>query len=472
MIAASVSSDGQTVAITILSDCTFGTPCATSVDRYLTEVRRPGTPMASYPGTGSLSPNGRFLLLGSPVLSPFRPGPLMLIDLTTGETRRVPTWNRPAYRHSITNEGAVVIVDDRPRRLRSWNGEERQVAEAGAINAAGDRIVYVRYLDNTPRIAVFDVGSGASRDLDLLPERAPASYSISDDGDIVAWAAGGQARTVRTSDSARTPVDVGGAPVQEVALSGDGTKLLVITGDASIVRIDLRTMTAEGIVAPTPYLPGTNIDFTSFAFQRVLAAGGLYEFRGAGLAAVVGVRILQRELKLIRSEAGRVVFHVPFDLPQGADHVELTLRDETSSPFQGALVVQPAMATRMYAPQWYRIDRQIAAAHEQFDRLVTPDDPARPGEIVHVYGSGFGPVDPVPPLGEPAASHPLSVLRDPVECRIQNQSAAVLFAGLAPGFIGLFQLDVRIPESLQPVESYLECTVQDAIIAGLLAAAP
>src|SRR6266849_4081571 len=65
LLGASVSSDGNTVAITSISDCTWGTPCATFLSRYSVELRRAGVEASTYAGTASLSANGRFLLLGS-----------------------------------------------------------------------------------------------------------------------------------------------------------------------------------------------------------------------------------------------------------------------------------------------------------------------------------------------------------------------------------------------------------------------
>jgi len=73
--------------------------------------------------------------------------------------------------------------------------------------------------------------------------------------------------------------------------------------------------------------------------------------------------------------------------------------------------------------------------------------PARPGEIVSLYGTGFGPTEPVFQAGEiPGRAAPL---RDAFTVTIGGITLArqdIQYAGVAPGSIsGLYQFDVRVP---------------------------
>jgi uncharacterized protein (TIGR03437 family) len=78
---------------------------------------------------------------------------------------------------------------------------------------------------------------------------------------------------------------------------------------------------------------------------------------------------------------------------------------------------------------------------------------------VNVYGGGFGPVEPVPPTGEPAPVQVLSrTSQQPLARTLSSAtpletpaSAAILYSSLAPGWIGLYQLDVRPPEVPAPL---------------------
>ena len=74
--------------------------------------------------------------------------------------------------------------------------------------------------------------------------------------------------------------------------------------------------------------------------------------------------------------------------------------------------------------------------------------PARQGETVSVYCSGLGPVSNAPPSGVAAENGPLSVARTTPAVLIggvRAPSSEGFFAGLAPGNVGLYQVNVTIP---------------------------
>ena len=55
------------------------------------------------------------------------------------------------------------------------------------------------------------------------------------------------------------------------------------------------------------------------------------------------------------------------------------------------------------------------------------------------------------PSGEAAPSQePLARITIPVQAEIGGRSATVQFAGLAPGFVGLYQVNVEIPAGVEP----------------------
>jgi len=71
----------------------------------------------------------------------------------------------------------------------------------------------------------------------------------------------------------------------------------------------------------------------------------------------------------------------------------------------------------------------------------------KPGEFITIYCTGMGAVNNPPQTGKPAAGNPLSTTTATPVVTIGGVSATVSFSGLAPGFVGLYQVDVEIPQS-------------------------
>jgi uncharacterized protein (TIGR03437 family) len=88
----------------------------------------------------------------------------------------------------------------------------------------------------------------------------------------------------------------------------------------------------------------------------------------------------------------------------------------------------------------------VAALHEDGNSPISTQSPARPGEIVSLFGTGLNsnPGQLIPPLPTGVPSTGNRAFRTPV-IAIGDIQAEVLWAGIAPGFVGLAQVNVRIP---------------------------
>ena len=98
--------------------------------------------------------------------------------------------------------------------------------------------------------------------------------------------------------------------------------------------------------------------------------------------------------------------------------------------------------------------RSLAAVLDSGYGLVGTAKPARRNDVVQIYVNGLGPVDNQPASGEPSSAEPLARTRVQPEVTIGGIKADVLFSGLTPGAIGLYQVNARVPANapsgLQP----------------------
>jgi len=82
-------------------------------------------------------------------------------------------------------------------------------------------------------------------------------------------------------------------------------------------------------------------------------------------------------------------------------------------------------------------------------RLVSPSAPVVPGGVLIIFGTGMGEVNPKVTSGQAApTAEPLARVTTVPTVTVGGKSATVEFAGLAPGFVGLYQVNVRVPSDL------------------------
>jgi uncharacterized protein (TIGR03437 family) len=73
--------------------------------------------------------------------------------------------------------------------------------------------------------------------------------------------------------------------------------------------------------------------------------------------------------------------------------------------------------------------------------------PARKGEYVSLYCTGLGHVANAPALGDPAPSGPFATTLTSPTVSLGTANAPVSFSGMAPGYVGLYQVNILIPDN-------------------------
>jgi uncharacterized protein (TIGR03437 family) len=147
----------------------------------------------------------------------------------------------------------------------------------------------------------------------------------------------------------------------------------------------------------------------------------------------------------------------------GPDQINAILPYATTEPYARLQVVAGGresntvtLYTRASAPGVYTVPPGGAglavALHADYS-LVSESSGARQGETVMLFLTGLGAVSPATADGSAAGSTPLSMVPEAtrVAAYINGLAAPVTFAGLAPGFAGLYQINLRIPSNVSLV---------------------
>jgi uncharacterized protein (TIGR03437 family) len=107
--------------------------------------------------------------------------------------------------------------------------------------------------------------------------------------------------------------------------------------------------------------------------------------------------------------------------------------------------------------------------------VVSDANPAMPGETLAVYLTGLGAVSPAISDGAVGPSGPLSYAVDKIGVSFSGTTGTNDYAGLAPTYSGLYQLNVTVPTGLPAGPSFLTISGPDSSMSYLLipvAAAP
>ena len=76
---------------------------------------------------------------------------------------------------------------------------------------------------------------------------------------------------------------------------------------------------------------------------------------------------------------------------------------------------------------------------------VSEKSPAKPGEYIILTGAGLGLTDNSVNAGSPGPSSPFANALSKPSVTINGENAAISFAGLQPGVVGLYQINVQVP---------------------------
>jgi uncharacterized protein (TIGR03437 family) len=85
-----------------------------------------------------------------------------------------------------------------------------------------------------------------------------------------------------------------------------------------------------------------------------------------------------------------------------------------------------------------------------------------PGDVIILWGTGFGPTSPAAPAGEDTPSTTNYNTANTVSVTVGSKPATVYSAALAPGYASLYQIAIQIPASLANGDYPVVATINGA----------
>ncbi|HBY61401.1 MAG TPA: hypothetical protein DEH78_16385 [Solibacterales bacterium] len=155
----------------------------------------------------------------------------------------------------------------------------------------------------------------------------------------------------------------------------------------------------------------------------------------------VTVRLDSRILPLLFVSPQQINAQLPSELPEGA--YKLTIRTSAGEEAKAEVTVAPNAPGVFLRPVG---DQPFVLATRAGDAPVTAEAPARRGELITIYGTGFGPYERPVPDGFATPGSPDYPLVDKLEVVLGEQVWTPEWSGAAPGQVGIAITRVRVPE--------------------------
>ncbi len=217
---------------------------------------------------------------------------------------------------------------------------------------------------------------------------------------------------------------------------------------------------------PMPRQIGEAVIVNAASYEKGISPGGLATIFGNDLSTVSGIVLAYRDplpLELAGVEVwvsglpapiygvayanglDQISIQVPYDAPTGPFAAEIQVYDF------GDLVADFFADSFTQDPGIFVYNGNYAVAQASDYSIIGPDNPAIPGEPLVLYVTGLGPLDLnlVDGFGSPT-SPPFARTVDPFQVIVDNEICDVFFSGLAPGFVGLYQVNFYVPLDAAP----------------------
>ena len=495
VVSPAVSGDGTLVAFTFNDVCLSPPACTESVNEA--ELRGSQT-LDLGPGLVQLSRNGRWALVANQVSGAnYTANPptltttytTTLIDLTTGQRASISSQPAPGL---ISNQNIHTLASDGSVLIAASSSPQTDAAGAGfsiwkqgtatpvqlpagvtpfALSDDAGTIVYYVYPQGPGalyQLGAFNRASGKSSIVFQAKahQELPKFLAMDNTGRRVLYtvwttSASGPAWLWDASTGATTavPLDTNEFAT-DGALTGPGDYAFIATTRFRILKFAPATGTPTSLFPAPPNCddPGP------------LGGGSMSRLRcsfSASLDALQGnVLFNQKPMPVLAADAAGIAVQIPWEWDTFFRLNTLSLNLPNDSPFQPnqPLSVWDGAPAMVPADPGESALFGIKIVKGDWSGLVTAG-PA-PGDIVYIYMTGLGPVKTAETTGVPSSLAAVNPIQWSLSCQFLPQAhpAQLLFAGMAPGLVGVYQTAFRIAADAgtAPITS-LTCTLASPV---------
>jgi len=233
-----------------------------------------------------------------------------------------------------------------------------------------------------------------------------------------------------------------------VAVDSAGNVYVADTSNSVVRQLQgaLPIVSANGVVNAASFAPQISPGSlaTVFGTNFALTNAGAKPPYPTSLAGV-SISVNGQAAPILFVTPNQVNFQVPWETALGSATVTVSVNGGASN----GLTV-PVLGA---APGLFTQSSGQAVVQNSDYSLNGPSNPAKAGSTIMAYLSGSGPVSPAVADGVATPTNTLVSATSLSSATIGSSTAQVAFAGLAPGFVGLVQVNVVVPSGL-PTGAY------------------
>jgi uncharacterized protein (TIGR03437 family) len=153
---------------------------------------------------------------------------------------------------------------------------------------------------------------------------------------------------------------------------------------------------------------------------------------------------------LLYVSPSQINLQIPYETPVGAKPIEVRVVRAST----GEVLASSLFSIQNTSPGLFTTNStgngQVAALNQD-NTLNGPGNPAKAGSVIQLFATGTGPLSGAPPDGEPAQGQVKTSQKPSVFINDGFIPASdVLYSGLAPGLVGVWQINARVPKNAPP----------------------